>query len=538
MSDIGLEEYKRLVEQQCQELLGVIQSVALGDLEVQVEIPEGIEALSELAVGLEMMVDDLREMMLEQERAMAQIEQSRRELEAALAEVTAVQRRYFHQVWEEHAAAQANMGYFCSEGDEGPTSQAWLPAMTPAVQQAEIAIEGDPAAETSLAIPLRLYGEVIGAIGFRREGSRPWSENELAIVETVAEQVALALENQRLFDEAQQATFLMSERVKALDCLNDIGRKMEETPPVPDFLQWVTDRIPLAMRHADVCLAAIEFEGQVYGAAEAVKLPRQMVQQMRIGGEAVGRVYVAYTQDYDFLDEESALLGDITRRVSGYIENRRLIEQTQAALAEVEATHRSYLRREWQDHLRQHEMLQRGGFVYDLLQADRAGAVAAVPDLWRPEMEQAIAQRDAVIIQDDGGNGRAGLAIPITVRGETIGVLGVEAPGGERQWTEDDLALIAAVSDQLGQTLETARLFADTQRRAERERLIGEITAKIRASTDIEDILETTAVELGRVLGTSRAIVRLGESLAFQDSDAGPQTEITTGAELAGIGKP
>ncbi|NIV30697.1 MAG: hypothetical protein GWN58_14715, partial [Anaerolineae bacterium] len=43
----------------------------------------------------------------------------------------------------------------------------------------------------------------------------------------------------------------------------------------------------------------------------------------------------------------------------------------------------------------------------------------------------------------------------------------------------------------------------------ERERLIGDITAKIRASTDVQDILETTAEELGRVLGTSRALVRL-----------------------------
>ena len=105
---------------------------------------------------------------------------------------------------------------------------------------------------------------------------------------------------------------------------------------------------------------------------------------------------------------------------------------------------------------------------------------------------------------------RAGLAIPISIRGQTIGILGVETPSGDHQWTEDDVALIQAVGDQLGQTLETARLFADSQRRAERERLIGEITAKIRASTDMRDILETAATELGQALGTSRALVRVG----------------------------
>jgi GAF domain-containing protein len=87
--------------------------------------------------------------------------------------------------------------------------------------------------------------------------------------------------------------------------------------------------------------------------------------------------------------------------------------------------------------------------------------------------------------------------------------MGIETEAGDRQWTEDEIALLAAVSEQLGQALESARLFADTERSAERERLIGDITAKIRASTDVQDILETTAEELGRVLGTSRALVRL-----------------------------
>jgi GAF domain-containing protein len=109
---------------------------------------------------------------------------------------------------------------------------------------------------------------------------------------------------------------------------------------------------------------------------------------------------------------------------------------------------------------------------------------------------------------DDGE--RTGLAIPISVRGQTIGVVGVESPDGDRQWTKDDVAFVQAVSEQLGQTLESARLFAETQRRAERERLIGDITAKIRASTDMQDILETAAVELGQALGTSRALIRVG----------------------------
>jgi len=252
------------------------------------------------------------------------------QLRVALQDLETAQRRYIGQAWQSYATAQeAIQGYQRTMTEARPAADVWLPAMTTSLQRGEMVIERDEQGGSTLALPFTLHGEVIGVLGSYSPTAAGWSQEDLAAVETIAEQMALALENQRLFDEAQRATFLMSERVKALDCLNDIGRKMDETPPVPEFLQWVAERIPLAMRHAGVCRAAIEFEGQVYGAAEAIRLPRQMVQQMRIGGEAVGRVYVAYTEDHGFLDEESALLGDITRRVSGYIENRRLIQEAQ-----------------------------------------------------------------------------------------------------------------------------------------------------------------------------------------------------------------
>jgi GAF domain-containing protein len=200
------------------------------------------------------------------------------------------------------------------------------------------------------------------------------------------------------------------------------------------------------------------------------------------------------------------------------LENVRLLDSAQSALAEVQAVHQSYLRRAWQEHLRQREMLDRSGFLYDQLEPDGAEGIRPASDLWRPEIERAVMEGEAVAVQapstgwgqdGDDSKERAALAIPITLRGQTLGVIGVEELAGERHWTEDEIALVQSVSEQLGQALESARLFADTQRSAERERLIGEITAKIRASTDMKAILETTAAELGQVLGTSRAVVRL-----------------------------
>jgi len=58
--------------------------------------------------------------------------------------------------------------------------------------------------------------------------------------------------------------------------------------------------------------------------------------------------------------------------------------------------------------------------------------------------------------------------------------------------------------------LENARLLEETQQRAEQERIIASITARVRASMDPETILQTAVRELGAALGTDRAFVQLG----------------------------
>lgn len=59
--------------------------------------------------------------------------------------------------------------------------------------------------EGTARIPLKLQGQVIGSIKLRRKGAMAkWAERELNLVEKVAEQVSLALENSRLVEEAQK----------------------------------------------------------------------------------------------------------------------------------------------------------------------------------------------------------------------------------------------------------------------------------------------------------------------------------------------
>ena len=51
--------------------------------------------------------------------------------------------------------------------------------------------------------PLSVRGAAIGALGVYDDPAHPLSEEDLQLIEAVSEQVALALESARLFDQTQ-----------------------------------------------------------------------------------------------------------------------------------------------------------------------------------------------------------------------------------------------------------------------------------------------------------------------------------------------
>jgi GAF domain-containing protein len=69
--------------------------------------------------------------------------------------------------------------------------------------------------------------------------------------------------------------------------------------------------------------------------------------------------------------------------------------------------------------------------------------------------------------------------------------------------------MLKAISERLSQAMESARLFDEVRVRAERERLISDITAKIRTSTNVDIILQTAVQELSKALHISKGAIQL-----------------------------
>jgi GAF domain-containing protein len=106
---------------------------------------------------------------------------------------------------------------------------------------------------------------------------------------------------------------------------------------------------------------------------------------------------------------------------------------------------------------------------------------------------------------DGKDGGEPILAVPILLRDQPIGALGFRLPPGKKDWNKDDIAIAETVSEQFGLAAETIRLLEETQHRAARERLVSEITTKIRSTNDPQEMLQTAVFELRQALQAKRA---------------------------------
>src|SRR6185295_1651486 len=85
------------------------------------------------------------------------------------------------------------------------------------------------------------------------------------------------------------------------------------------------------------------------------------------------------------------------------------------------------------------------------------------------------------IVRSNGGNATNVIAIPIKLRGQTIGVVNAKLKEG---FGENTLATMESAIERLASALESARLYEEASLRADREQSISQVTSAISSSTE------------------------------------------------------
>jgi GAF domain-containing protein len=130
---------------------------------------------------------------------------------------------------------------------------------------------------TILSVPLVGAREVIGAIGIRRTEAKLFSDKQIALLETFANQAVIAIENTRLFEAEQASKRELQESLEyqtaTSDVLNIISRSTTEVQPVFDAI------VKSAAQLFDQCIIVISsLEGHqlIYRASASVRYERKV----------------------------------------------------------------------------------------------------------------------------------------------------------------------------------------------------------------------------------------------------------------------
>jgi GAF domain-containing protein len=95
---------------------------------------------------------------------------------------------------------------------------------------------------TELVTPLWREGVPIGAIAIRRTEVRPFSEKQVELVKTFADQAVIAIENVRLFQELQARTRELARSVEELKALGEVSRAVSSTLDLETVLSTIVAR--------------------------------------------------------------------------------------------------------------------------------------------------------------------------------------------------------------------------------------------------------------------------------------------------------
>lgn len=215
----------------------------------------------------------------------------------------------------------------------------------------------------------------------------------------------------------------------------------------------------------------------------------------------IGALDVQVDASHRFTQEEITVLQTLGDQIGIAIENLSLVEELQTALQESSSQYEQDVQAAWS------RTSAARAYAYDLLAvkpvAGQDNLLQQLPD----EVSQKLMNGLRVTFRPE--NGGAALLVPVMLRSEVIGVIGLQEVDADYEWSSDEVAVVEAAATQAAITLENARLLEESQRRAAQERTLAEATARMRETLDIQSVLQTATDEIYQALGLSEMTVWL-----------------------------
>ena len=385
------------------------------------------------------------------------------------------------------------------------------------------------ATRSEIALPLVVGSQVIGALDIQSDQVHGFDEDFANVLLGVADQLAVSLSNAKQYEaaqldarqslalfEASQVTGLLGESIEI-----SINRLFGVVAQRADFDTWLAVQFMPEHRTYTVLTAydandpaPLEDVGQMLNIDRAAPTPsalallsretviiddpeqddrlQHMAFEDRIrlgklvcapaisGDRLVGAISLGRTPDKQNINARDVQLARaIASQLAMVVTNRTLYEQAQTSAAELNQLMRLYTRQGWEGYTRAR--------MEDVVTEEYRRPDA--PPLDPIVIDQVEAAARAGEITPIDYDGQAVIGVPITLRGEVLGTLQVQDEK-ERAWTDEELATLKAVADQLAQSLEAARLLEESQANLQETSTLYEVSRELSAAPSLNDALQ------------------------------------------------
>jgi signal transduction histidine kinase len=147
---------------------------------------------------------------------------------------------------------------------------------------------------TLLAVPLLREGVSTGAILIRRFQVRPFSDKQIELLKTFADQAVIAIENVRLFKELQERTLELARSVEELKALGEVGQAVSSTLELETVLTRITSHAVQLTGAAGGAIYEYDEESEDFHLRGSHQIEKEFVEALRaspirLGGGPLGK---------------------------------------------------------------------------------------------------------------------------------------------------------------------------------------------------------------------------------------------------------
>jgi GAF domain-containing protein len=173
-----------------------------------------------------------------------------------------------------------------------------------------------PNAYSEIALPLRIGSRIIGVLDIQTAAPDAFTASDVPLLQTIASQLAVAVENARLFEQAER-------NLREVRALNRIltGEAWSE------YLSERGGGTPLGYEADEHGLRPLPAEAD----ATEVEADGTLSLPISLRGSTIGQLEVVPDADEPDRDEVEAVLEAVAERIALALDNTRLVEQAQRA---------------------------------------------------------------------------------------------------------------------------------------------------------------------------------------------------------------